>query len=57
MDKHLLTLSVRNFLTGQRGMDLVGIYPASALAEEPEGYRPTDILYSCKASSSSDGGC
>ena len=25
------------------------ICPASALAEEPEGYRPTDILFCCKS--------
>ena len=49
MDKKLLTQQIRNFLTRERGMDLVGICPASALADEPEGYRPTDVLSCAKS--------
>lgn len=49
MEKSLVTRQIKNFLIAERGMDLVGICPASALANEPEGYRPTDILYSAKS--------
>jgi len=44
MDKHLVTRQIKNFLISERGMDLVGVCPASALDGEPEGYRPRDIL-------------
>ena len=43
MDKHQLTKNVKNWLFEQ-GMDLVGICPPSALEDEPEGRRPTDLL-------------
>ncbi len=49
MDKQVITRKVKNFLIAERGMDLVGICPPSALAAEPEGYRPTDILECCKS--------
>ena len=48
MDKQIITRKIKNFLIAERGMDMVGICPASALDAEPEGYRPTDILYCCK---------
>ena len=49
MDKHQLTQNIRNFLMGQRKMDLVGFCPAEALAEEPAGRRPTDLLGQCRS--------
>ena len=49
MDKHQLTQNIKNFLLGERKMDLVGVCPAGALAEEPEGRRPTDILGCCRS--------
>ncbi len=49
MDKQMVTRQIRNFLMNERGMDLVGICPVSALADEPEGYRPTDILACAKS--------
>ena len=49
MDKRLLTRQIKNYLFSDRGMDLVGICPASALDGEPEGYRPTDILFCAKS--------
>ena len=49
MDKSIVTQQIKNFLMSERGMDLVGICPASALDGEPEGYRPTDILFCCKS--------
>ena len=49
MDKHQLTQNIKNFLLGERKMDLVGVCPAGALAEEPEGKRPTDILGCCRS--------
>ena len=49
MDKQIITRKIKNFLIAERGMDLVGICPASALEAEPEGYRPTDILFCCKS--------
>ena len=33
MDKHQLTQNIKNFLLGERKMDLVGVCPAEALAE------------------------
>ena len=47
MDQSMVTRQIKNFLMNERGMDLVGICPASALDGEPEGYRPTDILFCC----------
>lgn len=44
MDKILVTRQIKNYLIQEQGMDLVGICPAEALAAEPEGYRPADIL-------------
>ena len=49
MDKRILTQQIKNYLHEDRGMDLVGICPAEALADEPEGYRPTDILFCAKS--------
>ena len=49
MDKILVTRQIKNFLIAERGMDLVGICPASALSAEPEGYRPNDILTCAKS--------
>ncbi len=49
MDKHQLTQNIKNFLLGERKMALVGGCPAEALAEEPEGKRPTDILGCCRS--------
>ena len=49
MDRHQLTQNVRNYLMGERRMDLVGFCPAEALAEEPEGRRPTDLLGCCRS--------
>ena len=49
MDKQIITRKIKNFLIAERGMDMVGVCPASALDAEPEGYRPTDILYCCKS--------
>ena len=49
MDKIIVTREIKNYLYKEHGMDLVGICPASALANEPEGYRPTDILTCCKS--------
>ena len=49
MDQSMVTRQIKNFLMNERGMDLVGICPASALDGEPEGYRPTDILFCCKS--------
>lgn len=49
LDKVIVTRQIKNFLISERGMDLVGICPASALADEPEGYRPNDILISAKS--------
>ena len=49
MDKHLVTRQIKNYLISDRGMDLVGICPASALDSEPEGYRPTDILLNARS--------
>lgn len=49
MDKILVTRQIKNYLISDHGMDLVGICPASALDNEPEGYRPTDILSCAKS--------
>lgn len=49
MDKALVTQQIKNYLYREGKMDLVGICPASALAEEPEGYRPQDILKCAKS--------
>lgn len=49
MDKVMVTRQIKNYLFSDRGMDLVGICPASALDSEPEGYRPTDILLNAKS--------
>ena len=40
---------IKNYLLNKLGMDLVGIAPAEALADEPEGRRPTDILPGAKS--------
>ena len=44
METKRITQQIRNYLIREHGMDLVGVCPADALADEPEGYRPTDIL-------------
>ena len=49
MDKTLVTRQIKNYLFSEWGMDLVGICPASALDEEPEGFRPVDILKCAKS--------
>ena len=49
LDQVMVTRQIRNYLVSERGMDLVGICPASALDAEPEGYRPTDILPCAKS--------
>ena len=49
LDKISVTRQIKNYLVTERGMDLVGICPASALDAEPEGYRPNDILSCCKS--------
>lgn len=48
-DKVMVTRQIKNFLVNEREMDLVGICPASALADEPDGYRPNDILTSARS--------
>ena len=40
---------IRNFVLDRLGMDAVGIAPASALDDEPEGKRPCDILPGAKS--------
>ncbi len=43
------TETIKNFILGQCGMDAVGIAPASALSDEPQGKRPEDILPGAKS--------
>ncbi len=43
------TDAIKNYILGQCGMDAVGIAPASALSDEPEGKRPGDILPGAKS--------
>lgn len=43
------TESLKNYILGRCGLDAVGIAPASALADEPEGKRPEDILPGAKS--------
>lgn len=49
MDKRVVTQSIKNYLYTDRGMDIVGICPASVMGDEPEGYRPNDILPCAKS--------
>ncbi len=49
LDKIAITRLIRDYLMKEAGMDLVGFCPASALSEEPEGYRPNDILKCAKS--------
>lgn len=49
MDKSIITRGIKDYLYSKEGMDLVGIIPASAMNNEPEGYRPNDILPPCKS--------
>ncbi len=44
-----LTETVRRYILETLHADLCGFAPASALEEEPEGYRPTDIMPGAKS--------
>lgn len=43
------TEEIRNYILTELNADLCGICPASALADEPEEYRATDIMPGCKS--------
>ena len=43
MDKQIITRKIKNFLIAERGMDMVGVCPASALDAEPEGVEVQDF--------------
>lgn len=43
------TNQIKTYYRSKLDMDIVGIAPASALAGEPEGHRPEDILPGCKS--------
>ena len=49
LDKAVITRQIKNFLMSERGMDIVGVCTAEALSNEPEGYRPNDILPSARS--------
>ena len=43
------TEKLKSYILDRCGLDAVGIAPASALADEPEGKRPEDILPGAKS--------
>lgn len=49
MDKTVLMKNIKDYMISTWDMDLVGVAPVSAFDNEPDGYRPADILSCAKS--------